>query len=303
MPHENASAPKRADAPDEVSSGEDLLAAYLEYLAATGRRSAHFKSAARRFFRTWSDPQDWAAQPVEERLAADKDTRPLLTYLMLHRRLQPGYDYLLERHLSPLWREIGNSPLGPEINRFLDGAQMLGLAAQTRLATGSQVPARLLIQTGRRLDDLTVDDLEDFADACRARGRRNGKNQDHYLVAINITGRVLYHLGVLTDLPRKPHRPAMSPEERLASVAVPLRAELVAYLRRKRATCTQHTVDGITTKLNQFGTFLTEIDPDLRTIRDLDRQRHIEPWLASLVDTARMRDGEPITPGTAIAAS
>ncbi|MFC7582285.1 hypothetical protein ACFQ23_08145 [Schaalia naturae] len=56
----------------------------------------------------------------------------MITFLMLHGGLRPGYDYLLSRKLSPLWREIQTSPLRAEIDGFLDEAEQLGFTARTR---------------------------------------------------------------------------------------------------------------------------------------------------------------------------
>src|ERR671912_91373 len=67
---------------------------------------------------------------------------------------------------------------------------------------GSQVPARLLIQTGRRLDQLTIADLDMFTAACHDRHERTGKGHQHYLAAVSNTQRVLFHLGVVDQLPR-----------------------------------------------------------------------------------------------------
>ena len=82
------------------------------------------------------------------RLSANGATRPLITFLMLHRHLQPGYDYLLERKFSSLWRELAASPAGQDLTRFLDAAAVLGFSERHRTATASQVPARLVVQTG-----------------------------------------------------------------------------------------------------------------------------------------------------------
>lgn len=97
MPHANASVISAADRFPPVLRGEDLLAAYLGHLAATGRGNVPYERAARRFFGTWPDPRSWAALPLADRLAADKATRPVITFLMLHQGLRPGYDYLLGR--------------------------------------------------------------------------------------------------------------------------------------------------------------------------------------------------------------
>ena len=77
----------------------------------------------------------------------------------------------------------------------MTAAAELGFTERVRFATGSQVPARLLIQTGRRADQLTVADLAEFTTACRDRQRRTGKGHHHYLSAISNTQRVLFHLG------------------------------------------------------------------------------------------------------------
>ena len=182
--------------------GADLQAAYLDYLAGSGRGNTAYWQAARVFFRRWPDPQRWAHQPLEARLSAGSATRPIITFLMLHRVLRPGYDYLLERKLSSIWREIKDSPLGSDLQRFMVAATELGFTERVRFATGSQVPARLLIQTGRRLDQLMIADLDVFTAACHERHERTGTDHKHYLAAVSNTQRVLFHLGIVDQLPR-----------------------------------------------------------------------------------------------------
>lgn len=293
MPPANASALNNADGFSRRLRGEDLLTAYLGHLAATGRGNLPYERAARRFFVTWPDPQDWAAAPLAERLSAVSAMRPVITFLMLHQGLRPGYDYLLSRKLSPIWREIQTSPLRAEIDRFLHEAEQLGFTARTRLATGSQVPTRLLIQTGKPMRQLTLDDLAEFAAACREREHATGRSANHYLAAISMTQRVLFHLGVIGTPPRSGGPVPYA--ERLAGVAAPLRDELIGYLERKRATCERKTVSAMATRLKHFGEFLTDTDPSLTSMRDLDRRRHIEPFLASLVDAVSDKDGTPIS--------
>lgn len=178
----------------------DLHAAYLEYLRRTGRGNAAYSWAARVFFRRWPDPRGWAAESLQTRLSADASTRPIITFLMLHQALRPGYDYLLERKLSSIWREIKDSPLGPDLDRFMTAAAELGFAERVRLATGSQVPVRLLIQTARRLDQLTLADLAEFSAACRDRQQRTGKN--HFGVFL---ARIDPDLDSIASLDRRKH--------------------------------------------------------------------------------------------------
>ncbi|MBG0825873.1 tyrosine-type recombinase/integrase [Planomonospora sp. ID91781] len=273
--------------------GEDLHAAYLEQLRRSGRGNVSYERAARAFFRRWPDPQRWAGEPLQVRLAADSATRPLITFLMLHGALRPGYDYLLERKLSSIWREIGDSPIGADIDRFMTAAAELGFTRRVRSATGSQVPARLLIQAGGGLDELTLADLAEFACACRDRQERTGKGHRHYLSALSNAQRVLFHLGIVDQLPGSSGPVAF--EQRLAEVAEPIRTTMIAYLERKRATCQPKTVSAIATRLKHFGLFLARIDPALESVSALDRQRHIEPYLTWLVDAVNPKNGEVIT--------
>ena len=106
---------------------------------------------------------------------------------------------------------------------------------------------------------------------------------------------VLFHLGVLDSPPRTGG--PIPYEERLAEVSAPLPAELVGYLERKRATCDRKTVSAMATRLKRFGVLLTDTDPTLTSVRNLDRRRHVEPFLASLVDAVSDKDGAPISIG------
>jgi integrase len=280
-----------APAPDPAA----LHAAYLGHLQRTGRGNTAYWTAARTFFARWPDPASWAAEPLGTRLAANGATRPLITFLMLHGHLRPGYDYLLERKFSSLWRELGASPAGADLARFTAASGELGFKEPGEVKVASQVPARLLIQTGRRLDQLTMADLDDFAAACRARQQRTGKEWWHYKAALGNTQRILFHLQILPEPPR-PAGPAAFPG-RLAGITPQIAAALTAYLERKRATCTATTVSSAATRLTHFGRFLTETDPGLTSMKDLDRRRHIEPYLSALADAPSSKNNTVITVG------
>jgi hypothetical protein len=269
----------------------DWHAAYLDYLGRTRGNTVYWR-AARQFFQRWPDPSRWVGELLETRLSAGSATRPIITFLMLHRGLRPGYDYLLERKLSPVWREVKGSPLAPDLDRFMAAAAGLGFTERVRFGTGSQVPARLLIQTGRRLQDLTLADLAEFTAACHDREKRTGRGHKHYLAAVSNTQRVLFHVGIVNQLPRSGGPVPLA--ERLADVAPPIR-DHDRLPGRKRATCQPKTGSAIATRLTHFGVFLADVDPGLRSIAALERRRHIEPYLTSLVDAVNPKNGELIT--------
>jgi integrase len=287
MPPAPASAPEREPG---------LRAAYADHLRATGRGNRFYAWAAARFFSAWPEPALWAAEPLAVRLGADRHTRPLLSFLMLHGHLRPGYDYLVRRKFPSLWRELPHSPLRGELERFLAAARELGFSERVRSGVGSQVVARLLIQSGRPLEGLTERDLAALEAALREREAQTGQGWRHHRGALHAARAVLYHLGVLEQPPQHPlARLRQSFERRLADVPAPLRPSFVAYLERLTGTHARGTVTGTATRLAHFGRHLAAVDPGLGSLAGLDRRRHIEPYLTAVAEAIRPTDGAPIS--------
>ena len=112
--------------------------AYRGWLAARGVGNKTFDSGARCFLARFPDPQAWAGLPLTARLAGTRpQLQPLLNFLMLHGHLRPGYDYLLERKISSLWRELEGSPLGEDLAKVLEAAAELGFSQRVRTANAS----------------------------------------------------------------------------------------------------------------------------------------------------------------------
>jgi hypothetical protein len=131
----------------EHETPASVLAAYIAHQSLTGRGNTSSESAARSFLRRWPHVQDWAAVPLDRQLAANSATRPFITFLMVSRRLRPGYDYLLARKLSSFWRDLEGSALQPDLDRFVCAAGELGFSERQGSAVASQVIARLLIRS------------------------------------------------------------------------------------------------------------------------------------------------------------
>ena len=163
-----------------------------------------------------------------------------LMFLMVSGHLRPGYDYLVSRKLTTFWRDISVSPLGPEMERFQEAGEGIGYSRLNTMRYASQSVGRLLVQTGRRLDELTLADFGDVVASCRQREEATGAGWGHYRVALNAAQRVLFHMGIVDTLPPSWEQPRTM-GERMASVHAPLRASFVAYLERKMGTCQAKT--------------------------------------------------------------
>lgn len=218
----------------------------------------------------------------------------LLMFLMVRGWLHPGWDWLVARKLSSLWRQTAGSRLGADLARFCDTAVTLGFSEIQAKRAASQSIGRLLIQTGRPLDQLTVGDLEDLADACRARQAATGQSWRHYRSALVCARTVLFHLDII-DEPPEPAQQPESFEGRLADCHPKLRPAFVAYLERKLGSCRPKTVSSPAARLAHFGRFLASHDPELGSLAGLHRQRHIEPYLSAVAGAVSAKTGNAIT--------
>ncbi len=273
-----------------------LYEGFRGWLSARGVGNHSYFVGAKNFLRRFPDPQVFTAQPLEARLAEGGNVRPLLTYLMLHGHLRPGYDYLLERRLHSVLRDAPASPLGPDLARFLSAAEQIGYSARARAGMASEAAARLLIQTGRRLAAISDADLAAFRAALSEREARNGRAYMHYHHALYAASAVIYHLGAPAEpAPKHPAMGRWSWERHLDGVSDELRRSMVAYLDRCSATLARSTVSGTASELAHFGRFLAAGHPDLRSFADLDRRRHIEPYLSEVAAAVNHRTGNPIT--------
>jgi site-specific recombinase XerD len=275
--------------------------AYLGWLAARGVGGHGLDSGARCFLARFPDPQAWAGLPLAARLAG---TRPhlqsLLNFLMLHGHLQPGYDYLLERKLTAILREAHASPLGPDLQRFLAGAEALGYSESPRTGMASQIAVRMLIQAGRPLTELADADFACFGQAITEREARLGRALKHYHHALYASRAVIYHLGAPAEpVPKRSTLGRWSWERHLDGVGPQVRRPMTAYLERLQATLARSTVQGTASELAHFGRFLSRHDPGLSSLALLDRQRHIEPYLNQVASAVNHRTGAPIAASTA----
>jgi len=275
-------------------SPAELVSAYLSHLGRSGRGNSGYEQGARAFLKLWPSPQSWAELALSARLAAGPQTRSFIAFLMVSGRLHPGFDYLAARKLSSFWRDVPGSAIEADMRRFVKAARELGFTARMAKDVASQIIGRLLIQTGRGLDNLMPADLDDFLTACQTRERRCGKGWRHYRTASGAAERVLFHLNVL-DAPPPPRQLPLPLVMRMGGVAPPLAGLFVAYLERKRATCVPKTVSSLATRLAHFGQFLATQDPELVALSAMDRRRHIEPYLTALTETKSLTTGTPIT--------
>jgi site-specific recombinase XerD len=278
----------------------DFYEDYLAWLRARGVGSRTFYSAARAFLVCFPDPQAWARRPLPDRLRATSAQGPLLRYLMLHGHLQPGYDFLLERKLHAVLRDVAVSPLGPAVEKFLAGAERMGYSVRARTGMASEVAVRLLIQSNSvSWTTIRDSDYVAFQQALEEREARSARPFKHYWSALHASRAVIYHLGAPAEpAPKRSTLARWSWERHLEGVSPVVLAPMVAYLERLEGTQARSTVQSTASDLAHFGRFLARMDPALASLTDLDRRRHIEPYLNELAEARNHRSGTPIAAST-----
>ena len=255
----------------------------------TGRGNTAFTSAARSFLRRWPDVSAWAGEPLGTQLGASGATRPFVTFLLVTGRLNPGWDYLVHRKFSSIWRDLPGTTIGAEIEEFVAAARATGYTERVASAMASQVMARVLFATGKRLVEVTHDDFDALAAAGIARQQATGRTWRHYRTTTTATKTVLFHLGVLPTLPQ-PHEQRWPFARRVADVPEPMASLLIRYLEVKSVTCKPSTVSGIATRLAHFARTVADIDP-AATPATFDRVEHIEAWMTTLTHSPNTKSG------------
>ena len=196
--------------------------------------------------------------------------------------------------------EAAASPLGPDLGRFLAGAEALGYSVRARTGMASQIAIRMLIQAGRALAELTDADFAEFGNSITEREARLGRALKHYHGALYASRAVIYHLGAPAEpVPKRCTLGRWSWERHLEGVSPQVRRPMTAYLERLQATLARSTVQGAASELAHFGRFLARHDPGLSSLALLDRQRHIEPYLNEVAAAVNHRTGQPIAASTA----
>ena len=284
--------------PARPPAPEALLTQYAGWLSARGRGNRCFADGAAAFLRRWPGPQSFAAEPLEVMLAQDQQTRPFITFLLLHDLLRPGYDYLAERKFASLVDLARGTRLEPDLDGYRQAAAELGFSPHVCSRSAERVIIRLLIQTGRSLHDLAVGDLRDAEAAFRARGERRNGDWSNDRGFLHAAWAVLFHLGIVDVTPpnRRRHEHA-GHAHHFGGVPAWLAARLEDYTSAISGTHEPSTMEGIAIRLAHFGRHLAAADPGLDTLAGLDRQRHIETYLAATAVATALRGGQPIGAG------
>ena len=105
-------APVNATPSDSFESLTTVLAAYHAHQLMTGRGNTSFTYWAQVFLRRWPTIRTWEHETLAVQLSANAGTRPFITFLLVTGRIHPGWEYLVHRKFSSIWRDVPGTSIG-----------------------------------------------------------------------------------------------------------------------------------------------------------------------------------------------
>ncbi len=238
-------------------------------------------------------PRVGQLQPLSVQLRANSATRPFLTFLLVTGRLHPDWDYLVHRKFSSIWRDVGGTAIGADLETFIVAARAAGFSQRVASAMASQVMAGVLFATGKPLAGITHSDF----DALTTAGIQPAGHHRPYLEALPGHGHGNQDGAV-------PHGRANGPARTLRTTVAVRQADgrrtrtdaldpgalpppQIGHLQTGDCVLDRHQARALRDLPHQ-------LDPSV-TPATLHRVHHIEPWLTALTQARNSNTGAALS--------
>lgn len=268
-----------------ADQGDDLLGDYERFVDSISVNSAQRsqrKLAARRFMGHHPDLDAWMTRPTSTRLIDVHRLKawPWLTWLFIDRRLCPDLELLLAK---PPGVDLGQWwVLANDIDVTAARATAAGLGWSpnwTRQVFQHAAPL-LCLWLDKRLVELTDDDF-DAATAEAATLNVAMLAADRFAKRTSALRQVCFQQGLVDLPPRDPRPPARTSVDHAADISQPaIRRDVMRYAQHITTTLRATTGKGRIKAIRVLCDWLAVQHPDVTRLDQLDRTRHIEPFLA-----------------------
>ena len=263
----------------------DLLVAYAEHvhgLAINPDAKRIRRRAAQQLLAWHPDLTVWMARPTPGRLA---DLRragawPFLSWCFVEGHLRPDLDLLIVKMPGGLYAAWA-ARHADEVAALADVAGRFGWSRNWTRDVTSGGLALLCLWAGKPLWELDDADFAGFAADLVACPSATTSARGHNQARLFSLHQACYELRICATTPRKAMPMAATLAERLEAIAQPeIRRAALRYLQTVAATLRPSTVELRADSLVTFSEYLAAAHPEVTSLADLDRQAHIEPFLA-----------------------
>ncbi|HZD70744.1 MAG TPA: hypothetical protein VFA45_18155 [Actinomycetes bacterium] len=203
-----------------------------------------------------------------------------MTWCVVEGHLAADLDLLLAKTPGDLYAAwTARHP--DDVARLAEVAARFGWSALWTRDLTSGGLALLCLWAGKTLTELGDDDFARFAAELATAPSATASARGHNQARLFSLHQACYELGICQTPPRQLRLPAASLAERLRAIAQPkLRRVALTYLQTVAATLRPATVELRADSLIVFSEYLAAHHPEVGCLADLDREAHIEPFLA-----------------------
>lgn len=263
----------------------DLLAAYgrsVDRLEVSAGHRAQRRHAARCFLERHGDLAAWMGRPTSARLIDLHRLKawPFFTWLVLEGRIHPDLELLLSKpggvDLPACWTAVHRE----DVDRLQEIAQRLRWSRNWSRQVIRHTAPVLCLWLGKAPRELSD---EDFDQAAAEAGRLAVRDSTRlrFVKRCLAFRQLCFQAGTLQRPPRDPRPPALSPAEHAAAITQPaIRSDVVRYARIIATTLRPSTAQMRIKAIRILADWLAAHHPEVRRLDQLERVRHVEPFLA-----------------------
>jgi len=263
----------------------DLLSDYecfVDALDLDPRQRWQRRRAGRVFLERYPDVAAWMCRPTSARLADLHRFKawPLFTWLVVDGRLRADLELLLAKPGGVdlgTWWSIAHAE---DVGLAYEVAQRLGWSpnwARQVIRHSAPVLCLWLAKTFTQLTD------DDFDAAARQAEQVNvrASTRDRFAGRCLALRQLCFQAGIVNRPPRDSKAPAWSPAEHAAAIAQPdIRRDVIRYAEVVSTTLRPGTAQMRIKAIRVLADWLAEHHRDVVRLDQLDRNCHIEPFLA-----------------------
>ena len=262
----------------------DLLGDYLRFVDRLeinpGQRWQR-RRAATDFMGRHGDLASWMSRPTPARLADLHRLKawPFLTWLLVEGHLQSDLGLLLAKPGGVdlgLWWSAAHPD---DVRRAQQAAERLGWSANWARQVIRHTAPVLSLWLGKTLSELTDEDFDTAAEAA-AHVDGRASTRERFAGRCLALRQLCFQDGIVRQPPRDSRAAALSPAEHAARIVQPqIRREVVRYAEIIATTLRPSTAQMRIKAIRVLADWLATEHPEVARLDQLDRSRHIEPFL------------------------
>src|SRR5512144_211940 len=205
---------------------------------------------------------------------------PFLSWCFVQGHLVPDLELLLAKPAG-VGLPMEWAATDPDsVAAVAEAADVLRWSANWRRQVGLLAASTICLHTGKSVRQLRDDDFAAVLTQLDDLAFVSPSARHHARTRLLGLQQACFQLGGLSAPPRQAGPVAMGPAGHAAGVRQPLiRAEVVRYINTVATTLRPNTVAGRTKALRVFFDYLADHHPEVSRLDQIERTRHIEPYL------------------------